>query len=277
MEMKRYSTILQNKEIESIAIGRFDGVHIGHQVLIDKLNKNAALVIVEKHKATITPDEYRCKYVELDCILLNFEKIKQMSALEFIHYLKENFINLKKIVVGYDFRFAKFANAGVNELKELFDGEVLVVDEVMHAGISVHSKEIREMISNGDIKGANTLLGRGYEIYGKVIKGQGVGSRELFATINIDYRNFITPKNGVYASWIKIDDKVYKAATFVGNRLSTDCKFSIETHVLDENIKNVPDEVSIKFIDFLRENKKFDNLEMLKDQIDKDLSIIRSI
>jgi riboflavin kinase/FMN adenylyltransferase len=275
--MKRYFTILQNTEITSIAIGRFDGLHVGHKALIDKLTSNAALVIVEKEQACLTPNEYRCRYTNLDCIFLDFDEIKNFSAMEFVAFLKDIFINLKRVVVGYDFRFSKFASAGAKDLKELFDGEVVVVSEVKFDDISVHSKDIKQMIQSGEIESANALLGREYEIFGVLIKGQGLGSKELFATLNIDYGNFLTPKNGVYDSMVTIDDKEYKAATFVGNRLSTDGKFSIETHLLDTYIENVEGEISIKFKRFIRENQKFDNLNLLKEQIALDLTLIRSI
>jgi riboflavin kinase/FMN adenylyltransferase len=275
--MKRYFTTLQKDEIDSIAIGRFDGLHIGHQKLISNLSDKGALLVVERQKATLTPNKYRCKFCKIDCIFLNFDEVKNMSANEFVIYLKEHFKNLKKIVVGYDFRFGKSASASTQNLKELFDGEVKIIDEVAYFGTSVHSKEIRILLKDGDIDRANRLLNRPYEIFGTVISGQGLGKKEIFATINIEYGDFLTPKNGVYASYINIEKKRYKAATFVGNRLSTDGKFSIETHIIDKDIEVFAGEVSIEFIKFIRENRKFDSLGKLKQQIVKDLTIIKDL
>ncbi len=274
--MKRFSTTLKNEEVDSIAIGGFDGIHIAHQKLISHLSPTGGVVVIDKNSATLTPKKYRCKYIPNRVIFLPFNDIKQMSAREFISYLKAEFINLKKIVVGYDFRFGKDAHASCEDLKLLFDGEVVVVSEVLFDGISVHSGVIRKLLKDGNILMANKLLGREYEIQGRVIKGQGIGKKELFATINIEVDNFLIPKNGVYASFTKIGNSSYLSASFIGNRLSSDGKFSIETHILDKEIKVKDEKISIAFVDFIRDNRKFDNLTQLKEQIAKDLDYIKN-
>ncbi len=274
--MKRFSTTLKNEEIDSIAIGGFDGLHIAHQRLISHLGSTGAVVIIDKNSATLTPKRHRCKYIQNRSIFLSFDEIKKMNAKEFISYLKTEFINLKKIIVGYDFRFGKDAHADCGDLKLLFDGEVIVVSEVLFEDISVHSGVIRKLLKNGNILMANKLLGRNYEIQGRVIKGQGIGKKELFATINIEVDDFLIPKNGVYASFTKIGNSSYLSASFIGNRLSSDGKFSIETHILDKEIEVKEEKISIAFVDFIRDNRKFDNLSQLKKQIAKDLESIRT-
>jgi len=273
--MKRFSTTLKNDEIDSIAIGGFDGLHIAHQKLISHLTTSGALIIIDKKSASLTPNSHRCKHLLHDCIFFPFEDIRELKANEFVKYLTTNFNKLKKIVVGYDFRFGKSAHAKADDLKKLFDGEVVIVDEVFYEGVSVHSRIIRSLLKEGKIVEANKLLGRDYEITGKQIKGQGIGAEKLFPTINISVKDFLIPKEGVYATFSKIGRKIYPSATFIGKRVSTDQKFSIETHILDENIKDVDGDISIFFIDFIRENLKFDNLDLLKKQISKDLSDIK--
>jgi len=269
--MKRYSTTLKNDDVDSIAIGGFDGIHVAHQKLISNLSANGLLVIIDKKNATLTPLNHRCKYLDNGCVFFNFKKIRDFTAYEFIEFLKSEFKNLKKIVVGYDFRFGKGALGDISLLKEIFDGEVVVVDEIILDGVSVHSRVIRELLRVKNIKKANRLLGRKYEIVGEVIKGQGIGKEKLFATLNLKVENFLIPCEGVYASKTKIEDISYPSVTFIGNRVTTDGNYSIETHILDDDLALVEGEISICFVDFIRENRKFENLEALKNQISKDI------
>jgi len=213
--MKRFSTTLQNDKIDSVAIGGFDGLHIAHQKLISQLTASGALIVIDKKSASLTPNSYRCKYLSHECIFLSFEEIRELKADEFVKYLTKSFKNLKKIVVGYDFRFGKSAHATAKDLKELFDGEVIIIDEVFYDGISVHSRIIRSFLKEGKITEANRLLGRNYEIAGEVIKGQGIGAEKLFATINLAVKDFLIPKEGVYATFSKVNGKTYPSATFI--------------------------------------------------------------
>ncbi len=274
--MKRSSTILKNEEITSLTIGGFDGLHVAHQELISHLSLKGVLLIIDKKTASLTPNKYRCQHLEHKCIFLDFDEIKQMSASLFVSFLKEQFVNLEKIVIGYDFRFGKDALGDAKELKRLFCKEVVIVDEVFVDGISVHSRVIRALLKDAKLKTVSSLLGRYYEIVGEVIKGQGVGAKKLFATLNLEVKDFLIPKEGVYATFTKIDKKSYPSVTFIGKRLSTDGEFSIETHILDEKLQQIKGDITIYFINFLRENKKFNSLSELKKQISKDLEKRRS-
>ncbi len=275
--MKRFSTILKNDEITSLAIGGFDGLHVAHKELISHLTPKGILLVIDKKTASLTPKQHRCAYLENGCIFLDFEAIKEMSASSFVSFLKKQFINLEKIVIGYDFRFGKDALGDAKELKRLFSKEVVIVDEVFVDGISVHSRVIRTLLKEAKIKTASLLLGRYYEIVGEIIKGQGVGSKKLVATLNLEVKNFLIPKEGVYATFTKIDKKSYPSVTFIGKRLSTDGEFSIETHILDKKLQQVQGDITIYFTLFLRENKKFNSLSELKKQILKDLEKTRAL
>ncbi len=273
----RSSTIFKNEEIDSIAIGGFDGIHIGHQALISKLTSNGLLIIIDKGNASLTPSFYRCQYLDKKCLFLPLNEIKHLTAHEFIEFIKGRFVNLKKIVVGYDFKFGKYRKGNAYTLKEYCCVDVDIVDEVMMEGISVHSRSIKEFISNGNIEQANNFLGRYYSLEGTIIKGQGLGKKELFATLNLDVKEFLIPSNGVYATFSKIGDKKYPSVSFIGNRLSADNRFSIETHILDENIEERVDSVEIFFVSYIRENRKFDTLQDLKNQISIDIKQSKSI
>jgi len=241
------------------AIGGFDGMHIAHQELIKRAN---FLVIIEKG-SSITPGFDRCLYTNLGCEFFFLEEIKDLSPIEFINILKK--MNIKKIVIGEDFKFGKNRKGDINLLKKYF--EVEVISEIKIDRIGVHSHIIRKFIKS-DIKKANKFLGRNYLIRGTQIKGQGIGSKKLVPTINIKtFKPYVIPKEGVYIT--KTNN--FPSITFIGIR-STDNNFSIETHILNEKWKIKNEKwISIEFIEFLRENRKFNSLEELKKTIQKDI------
>jgi riboflavin kinase/FMN adenylyltransferase len=155
----------------------------------------------------------------------------------------------------------------------MFKGDVIVVDEVKHLNDSIHSHKIRAKLQIGDIKGANEFLGHNYTLIGKLIRGQGLGAKELVATINIEAPEFLTPKEGVYVTLTRIDDEehFHPSVSFIGHRVTTDGSFAIESHILDGKVL-CEYNADIKFVAFLRENAKFENLEELKQAIDSDIS-----
>jgi riboflavin biosynthesis protein ribF len=264
--MPNFSTLLTKDNITAVAIGHFDGVHRGHKELLKRLGEYGGLVVIDKNKANITPGLKRAEYSRYPCFLYDFNEIKGLSGDEFIALLKRDFKNLQKIVVGFDFRFGRGRAWDKYDLARIFDGEVEIVDEFCFEGMGVHSSAIREYIKQGEIYKANLLLGREYSIEGRVIKGQGIGSRELVPTLNLDVKSYLLPREGVYATRTRIGYKTYGSVTFIGNRVITDGNFSVETHVLNENIADARD-VAVCFIKRLRDNRKFASLEELKRQI----------
>ncbi len=258
--------------ITSIAIGAFDGVHLAHKVLIDIVD---AVVIIERNSGVLTPGYIRTRYIEKPSFFYHLDKIRELSAEDFISRLKEDFPNLTKIVVGYDFHFGKDKNGDIKLLKKLFDGEVNVVDAIKLNGITIHSREIKDFIRNSEIEKANMLLGRSYQICGEVISGQGIGSKELVPTLNINTQDYLLPKEGIYATKTKIGDIWHNSISFVGHRVSTDGKFAIETHILDKELHNIKGSIEISFENSIRENRKFGSLNELKAQIEKDIKEAR--
>lgn len=269
--MKSFSTTIPKSNIDSLAIGSFDGIHLAHQELIKRLSSNGALLVIDKKSANLTPKDRRAYYSKHPCFYCDFEKIKDLSGKEFVDYLKSEFANLKKIVVGYDFSFGKNRANSANDLKEFFDGSVEIVEEFKIDGLSVHSSTIRELLKSGEIKKANKLLGRQYCLSGKVIRGQGLGKKELVPTINLEVSDYLLPKSGVYATKTKVKDKIFDSVSFIGIRVSTDGKFSVETHLLTDDEIAPSSSIEICFFEYLRENKKFESLNELKEQIEKDI------
>ena len=263
------------QRIKTLAIGCFDGFHLGHLELLKHLNSaNSALLVVDKfQKERLTPKEKMKELCELDLIFVDFKKIKDLSAKDFLTLLQIEFINLNTLVVGEDFRFGKNRSASPSDIKTLSPLKVVMVSEFKYQGVGVHAKIIKEYLLQGDIHKANLLLGRAYEVQGMLIKGQGIGKKELVPTLNVDTKNYFLPKNGVWASLCKVQGQIFKSVSFIGLR-STDGKFSVESHILDKSFEHLTlkenEQIALIFKAFLRDNQQFDDLILLKAQIDKD-------
>ena len=252
-------------------IGGFDGMHIAHMKLI----KNSDNYLVIEKNSSLTPLFDRIEYSSKLLKILPLKKIKHLSKDEFIEILKN--LGIKEVVVGYDFRFGKNRSGSIIDLKKTF--KVKIIDEIKIDGIGVHSHFIRNLILKNRIKEANRFLGHTYKIKGVQIKGQGLGSKELVPTINIQPLHNYTLPQGIFIT--KTNN--LPSITFIGVR-STDNNFSIETHILNEKWRMENGEfkkgspknhkifwgkelINIEFIEFLRENRKFISLDELKKQI----------
>lgn len=178
-------------------------MHIAHQKLFENLDENGAIVTIESGFSNLTPKRFRQEYTNLPIYYYVLDNIKYLEGKEFIKLIKEEFPNLKKIVVGFDFCFGKNRKYCVEDLKELFNGEVIVIEEIKNNDIAIHSRYIRDFIKNGDIKKANEFLGKKYKIVGSQIKGQGLGKSDFVPTINLQIEDFLLPKEGVYITKTK--------------------------------------------------------------------------
>jgi len=258
--------------ITSIAIGGFDGMHIAHQTLFSNLSKHGAIVSIESGYANLTPKNIREKYTTFPIFYYELEKIKHLEGKDFIKLLQKEFPNLRKIIVGFDFCFGKDRAYCINELKNIFKGEIVIVNEVSINNIAIHSRIIREYIKKGDFITANTLLGRKYQINGKQIKGQGLGKTEFVPTINLEITDYLLPNEGVFITKTVVDNISYPSITFIGHRVTTDGSFAVETHILDKDIKKHNENIGIKFYKKVRDNQKFNSFEELKKQILNDIN-----
>ncbi len=257
--------------IWALAIGRFDGMHLGHFELFKNLGQNGGILLIDTKKSNLTMPQYIARYTDLPVFTYELESLKELDATEFVSKLKADFPALKKIVVGDDFRFAANRSAGTDELKNIFDGETTVVPELKIDGKGVHSKLIRAFLLDGNVKKAAMYLGRNYEVCGSVVKGQGIGAQKLVATINLNVNSYILPKEGVYATFTEYDGNRYPSVTFVGHRLSTDGNFAVETHILDNFCGISVANVWISFVDKVRDNRYFEGIEELKKAIENDI------
>lgn len=267
---------MATSKIDSIAIGGFDGMHIGHQKLFDELGEHGAVVVIETGYANLTPGSERERFTHYPVVYYSLEDIRHLEGKEFIALLTKRFPKLRKIVVGYDFHFGKNRRYSFADLPEFFTGEVRVVDQVSYDGDSVHSHKIRAKIQIGDICGANRFLGHNYMIRGQVVKGQGIGKTDLVPTINLECPGYLLPYEGVYAALTRIDSEehFHPSVVFVGHRVTTDGSYAVESHILSESVGEAK-EASISFVKFIRKNQKFESLESLKTAIKGDIATAR--
>lgn len=247
-------------------------MHLAHQKLFSKLDTSGAIVVISTQYANLSPDTHRTKHTSYPLFYYELENIKHLSGEEFIGLLCEEFPKLQKIVVGYDFHFGYRAKCDINSLREIFNGEVIVVDEYKVSDIAIHSRVIREYLREGNLKLANSLLGYNYSLQGNHILGQGLGKKQFVPTINIDVKDFLIPQEGIYVTKTILSNKVYESVSFVGHRVTTDGKFAVETHILENiSVLEIPKIIEIVFFEKLRDNKKYEEYEQLKEQILKDI------
>ncbi len=293
---------MDKSSVKSLAIGRFDGLHLGHKSLIkelgnsgkngenfDKNEKTGALFVISAGQ-NLTPIKHFGNFCNEPFFLYELSRLKNLSGAEFVAFLKSEFLNLEKIIVGYDFKFGFQRGSNVADLARLFcensskkqNKKVICVDAFSLGDSPVHSSSVREFLTSGEVAKAAEFLGRNYAVFGEVVSGQGLGGRELFATLNLQTGEFLLPRFGVYAGFCIVENKKLKAVCFVGNRLSTDGNFSVEIHVLEdfesaERCFCSSEEVGFEFVKFMRENRKFDDLLKLKTQISNDIEMARKI
>ena len=183
-------------------------------------------------------------------------------------------LKVKEVVVGRDYTFGKNKSGNVDTLKILSNDvyEVKVVDEVIVDDEKVSTSKIISFIEDGNVRKVNQLLSRLYKISGKVKSGHGFGILNKVPTANIDINGYIKPKNGVYATLIRIDEKIYKGVTNVGVHPSINVLDEpiIETYIFDFNEDIYDEVIDVYFIDFIREEIKFDNVDELYNQLEND-------
>ena len=278
----------------AIALGTFDGVHIGHRMVLnlpDDYKKTAVTFalppksVLSGNKGLITTIDDKCRILKdlgfEDIELLEFEKIRNMSAIEFLNFLKQKY-NPDYISCGFNYKFGK-NGAGTTETLKNYCLEnsitLNVSDCVEKDGIPVSSTVIRNMLSNGDIVGANKLLSMPFSFEGEVVSGDKRGRTLGFPTINQKYpEELVKVKFGVYKTRVEFDGKHYIGITNIGIRptYKTDYVTS-ETYISGFSGNLYGKNVRITLLEFLREERKFSNSTELKNQIEADLKNIKEI
>ena len=301
--MKTFSntTSFKIKEPCIVTIGKFDGEHAGHKKIFSVMREEASKrglklavftfvnppsFIVENLGGNLqitTNEERRKKFIEEGVdYLVEYPFTKETSRLEAMTFVKDILIskmNMKAIVAGIDcaFGYNKSGNiALLNQMKKEYDFEVVVVEKVKYKNdLEISSSLIRDLISEGEIKDANRLLESVYSITGTVVVGNKLGRELGFPTVNI-YPPIekITPKYGVYATKVEIksEGKIYYGISNIGTNPSvkTDSKNHrerVETWIFGFDKEIYGKEIEVFFYEYIREQKTFESLEKLKEQI----------
>ena len=285
----------------ALALGNYDGVHLGHQKLIENHVKEAlqrklepCLITFSPHpKLYFSPGPYLIQSKESNYNLLNqlgvkhlielpfTKELQSLSAEEFISkYLYSN-SNLKMMTIGYDFALGEGKQDAFGTLRKLNKNNIIInqVDAVEIEQITCSSSHIRDLLIAGDVKEIAKFLGRRYSITSEVIAGMGIGSKEIVPTANIQIPPFLLPpKRGVYHSQVELRGEFYKSITNVGLRptLTNENNLSIETYILDFNDRIYTEEIEVIFIERARDEIKFASVEELKETVIEDIKKRRS-
>lgn len=284
-----------------LTVGTFDGVHLGHRKIITRLidlakTKNGESVIFtfDPHpRKIVSPGESNLRLLTtIEEKITLFEKsgidhliiypftpeFAQLSYEQFVKEILIEKIHTKYLVVGYDHKFGKNRQGDFEFLKncaDRFDFHVEKLDVLLINESNISSTKIREAIQNGDFETANTFLGYPFTIHGTVIEGQKLGRQIQFPTANIETSDpdKIIPGYGVYAVTAKIRNKIYQGMLNIGSRPTVNTNAdhrSIEVHLFGFNDDIYGETIELQFFRKLREEQKFDSLDALKDQLEKD-------
>lgn len=290
------SFIKEKHKANYVALGSFDGLHLGHLSLVRKAveiaNKNGGNSMVftyKNHPKTLIKPEFAPKLImDMDTKLeiLEREKIDivaiksftkefmKMSSEDFIKFLCINY-NVKGIIVGFNFKFGYKNQGDINILRDLqqkYKYQLYVMEAFRYKDEIISSTRIRESILNGEVLEAREMLSKPFKLKGLVTHGKKLGRTIGFPTANIKFDSkIIIPKIGVYYTNIIYNDKKYKGITSVGNNPTVNGKeLTIETYILDFNSEIYDEEIEVYFIDRIRDEKKFSSVDELVIQLKKD-------
>jgi len=283
-----------------LTVGTFDGIHLGHIAIIKELITRAknsqaksTLVTFEPHPgliigkrgptplALLTTIEEKIDVlasIGLDrLVVTNFTgSFASMEAENFVREILIEKLQMKQIVIGHDHSFGKNRKGDFDLLLKLgkkYHFKVDAIDPILANNEIVSSTKIRNLLFNGEIQKANEIIGRDYSIRGQVVKGDGRGRELGFPTANIrSYSQYkLIPKEGVYATKIKINDKLFNSVTYIGPRPTFNLSQKvIEVHIDKFNDEIYNKEVELYFTHFIRDDKKFKTTSELVPQIQSD-------
>ena len=299
--MKIYYSLEDFSRLNNAVVtsGTFDGVHVGHQKILHRLkevaskNNGETMVITfwPHPQMVLHPENHSLKLLntfEEKAALLKAEGIQHLlrieftkefsliTSIDFIQNILIDTIGTKKLVIGYDHRFGhnregSFEQLKLNATNYGFDVEEIPRQDVDH--ISVSSSKIRQALEKSDIETATHLLGKPYTLTGQVVQGDKLG-RELgypTANIEVDSRYKLIPGDGIYAVSVKYENKIFKGMLYIGPRPTLNGTQQVkEVNIFDFNREIYGESITIYFHQYLRGDKKFESLELLKQQLQLD-------
>ena len=286
------------KDETYVTIGTFDGVHFGHQKIIEKLvkeakkaNKKSVLLTFFPHPRMVLQKDASLKLINtieeravllektgLDYLIIHpFSKeFSKMSALEFVKDILVSQLNISKLIIGYDHHFGKNREGNITQLTEYSHVYNFKVEEIPAQDIdtvSVSSTKVRHALAAGNLKTANNYLGYNFMLNGTVVNGKKLGGTIGYPTANIDIKETykLIPKTGVYVVKSTIEGKTVFGMMNIGNRPTVNgIHQTIEVHFFDFNQDLYHQNLTIELIYFLRDEQKFDGIDSLVHQLKKD-------
>jgi riboflavin kinase / FMN adenylyltransferase len=280
----------------ALAIGNFDGVHRGHQALLQiardtaaRLNAPSGVMVFEPHPRvlfrpdlphfTLTP---RPRQLQLfaafgldQAVVLPFDRsLSQLSARAFVEDVLVGRLSVAHVVIGYDFSFGKDRAGKPDDMRALgaeLGFGVTVVEPVGNGGAVFSSSAIRGLLAQGDVAGANLALGHRWRVTGRVTGGAKRGTSLGFPTANITMPAGTSLGHGIYAAWVDVGARRHKGAAYFGTRPQFDNGAPVlEVFLIDFDGDLYGQDISVAFVDFLRGDRAFDGVEALKIQMTKD-------
>ena len=291
--MQVFRHINQKYSPSFLTIGNYDGIHLGHQAILKKLisesksnNILSSVMTFEPHpreffspklapKRIISLREKLEYFDELKIdhvFIVNFnDEFSRKSYLDFIEILKKN-IQAKKIIIGNDFRFGKQREGNIDKLIDS-SVDVCVMNKIEYKGERVSSTIIRDSLAAGDLKRAAMLLGRSYSISGKVVHGDKRGREIGFPTANIHMFHNRPPLKGVFA--VKLNNMYGVANLGVRPTIAGFSKLNLEVHLFNFSKNIYGKHAHVTFLKKIRDEKKFENIDALKKQIQIDIENVK--
>lgn len=290
-----------------VTIGTFDGVHLGHQSIIQRLKEAAIKLEAESviltfypHPRMIlhpedhglmllnTPEEKaeKLKTAGVDHLMVYpfSEEFSRISAYDYVRNLLITGLNAKQVIVGYDHRFGRNREGDfhtLSEWAEMLGFEAVEIPAREIDAVNVSSTKIRQYLLLGDVATANTYLGYNYSLKGTVIHGAAMGRTIGFPTANIhvDYPYKLIPGNGVYAIQARVHNNIYNGIMNIGVRPTVDQanKRHLEAHLFEFNNLIYDEKIEITFLSKIRDEKKFGSIDELKSQILVDIQNVKAL
>jgi riboflavin kinase/FMN adenylyltransferase len=286
-----------------VALGNFDGMHRGHQQLVDEVRRQAreragtsvALIFEPHPPRVLRPDKAPPLLMTLAQKLAAFERTgldavaivrftPELSRFEpelFVETVLIDWLRAAEVWVGANFLFGRDRSGTFTLLRTLGEDRGFraeKIEPVLYKDFVVSSTRIRHLIAEGRVDEAGALLGHHYSIEGEVVRGDGRGQSLGCPTANLVTANELLPADGIYASVASVDDTWHRAVTSVGVRPSIgDGRPTIETHLLDGTYDLYGQRLRVAFVQWLREQARFETLDGLKDQIALDCAAARAL
>ena len=281
----------------ALSIGMFDGVHIGHQSIINQLNTVAKDKNLESAILTFWPHPRTIFYPNDDLKLLNTieektyflqkhsiqnlilqdfsEDFRNLTGAEFVKQILVEKLNVKHLIIGHDHTFGKNKSGNFSLLEKMapeLEFEVQQVEAVDFQEMHISSTQIRKALSVGNIKEANEMLGYTYSVSGEVVHGKKIGRTIGYPTANIAVNSMkFLPKKGAYIVDVFVKKQHLKGMLSIGTNPTVDGKLvSVEVYILNFNDDLYGEVISVNFREFLHDEIKFENLEKLIERLDED-------